>query len=507
MPDPHHNLLKDEIFTVSGPGGGSLRSATLPELFTALTAGEAIEFAALQPYQAHAWHAFLAQLGALAAFHEDAASVSEIAGCAAWADALRALTDARDEPWCLVVPDLAIPAFMQPPVPEGSLAKWNPKNRTAAPDAIDLLETAKNHDVKAERIVAARPEHWVYALVSLQTMQGFSGRDNYGIARMNGGVSNRPAFAVARDLAWSTRFARDADLLLSLRNRMAADWGFNAETGCALPWLEPWDGVEQLGISELDPFFIEICRRIRLIDNNGRIVARWTTTKAIRIAAEEQKGNLGDPWIPVRIKDGAALTAGGLSYRLVQRVLFGREFQCSAASVPQPGDGDEPLLLCQVLVRGQGKTDGYHERFIPVPPKNRKWLATGDGRQRLGEIEEVESRALKPAIAALLQGGPQKLNYREPFDREIDRVFFAQLFADIELPFEEARLKWLECLLEFARSTLDFAKQSAPVPSARLFRASAAADRIFNGAARELLRKAGKPDTNIRGDTDESPTA
>jgi CRISPR system Cascade subunit CasA len=521
MPDPLHNLLTEPMLGVSERGGGISR-LTLPTALTALAGGRPLEFVALQPYQFHAWHAFAVQLGALAGFRAGVSDVTALRDPAQWTDVMRALTDGRDEPWCLIVPDLAAPAFMQPPVPKGSIAKWKAENITATPDAIDLLKTAKNHDVKIERIVAPGPEHWIYALVSLQTMQGFSGRDNYGIARMNGGVSNRPSFAAARDLGWPTRFVRDTNILLAARAEIAATHSYDPETGRGLLWLEPWDGVEQIAISELDPFFIEVCRRIRLLEEQGRTVARWSTSKATRVAAKEQKGDLGDPWTPVRIEDHAALTAANLSYRQVQQVIFGDEFRPSRASVPQPRDGDEPLLVCQVLVRGQGKTDGYYERFILVPPKARLRLATDDGRRQLGElskqrlveIRNVESKALRPALAALLQGGPDRLDFRDPrldgfvkpFDQEVDRVFFAELFEDIDLSFEAARTKWLEKLLGFARSVFESAKQFAPVPSARLFRARAAADRVFYGAARRMRAAAGESIEN-KGGADESPTA
>lgn len=517
MTENRFNLLTERLIGASA-GGGMVERLTLPEVLATLARGEPREFAALQPYQSHAWHAFMVQLGAIAAHHAGLSEVSEMDNADTWAEALRALTDGRDEPWCLSVPDLKAPAFMQPPVPEGSLAAWKDDNATATPDAIDLLATAKNHDVKMERIAAPTPEHWVYALVTLQTMQGFSGRDTYGIARMNGGVSNRPAFALAHDLAWPTRFVRDVKLLLAARGEIAANHSFDSESGRALLWMEPWDGVEQLATDGLDPFFIEICRRIRLIDDRGQIVARWTTTKATRIAAKEQKGNLGDPWVPVKVEDGAALTARSLNYELIQRVLFTGDFRRSRASAPLPADGDEPVLACQVFARDQGKTDGYHERYIPVPPQARKRLATEDGRQQLGElskkrVEEVKnvaSKALRPALAALIQGGPEKLNFRDPrvdpfaapFDREVDRVFFAELFADVDLSFEAARLKWLKQLLEFAGQTLKQAKQSAPIPAARVFRARAAADRVFNGAAYRMRAAAGEAIEN-QGGTDE----
>jgi CRISPR system Cascade subunit CasA len=513
MTENRFNLLTERLIGATA-GGGVLERLTLPEVLAALARGEPLEFAALQPYQFHAWHAFLVQLGALAAFHAGLLDVAKMRGAEQWAEVMRALTDGRDEPWRLIVPDLKAPAFMQPPVPEGSLAEWDDDNSTATPDAIDLLATAKNHDVKMERIAAPAPEHWIYALVSLQTMEGYGGKMNYGIARMNGGFGNRPCFAAARDLAWPTRFVRDTNLLVAVRDKIAEEHGFDPDGGHALLWLEPWDGIAQLAISELDPFFIEICRRIRLIDGRGQIVARWTTTEVQRVDVPETEGQkkqklaLGDPWVPTNRSDGTAVTSTDLRYDRIPRLLFPGDRAPAVASQVQPVDGEKPSVICQVFVRGQGGTDGYHERVIPVPPKARAWLATEDGRLRLGEtskkrIEEVKnvaSKALRPALAALLQGGPEKLNFRDPridpfaasFDREVDRVFFAELFADLDLSFEAARIKWLHQLLGFARNTLADAKQSAPIPAARVFRARAAADRVFNGAAHRMRAAAGE---------------
>ncbi|HVN89179.1 MAG TPA: hypothetical protein VMT61_05140 [Candidatus Binataceae bacterium] len=515
-----HNLLTEPVLTVATNGASAVRR-TLPEVLSDLANGVNFEFAALQPHQFHAWHAFLVQLGALAAFHAGVHNVKDLSQASQWATALRALTDDRDEPWCLIVSDLKTAAFMQPPIPEGSTAKWNRDNLAGTPDTLDLLATAKNHDVKMERIAKPHTEHWVYALVSLQTMQGFSGRENYGIARMNGGLSNRPAFAAAGDLAWPTRFVRDANLLFESRSAIAEAHSFDAETGRALLWLIPWNGDDQLRIDELDPFFIEICRRVRLFLSDGEIVGRWSTTKATRIAAKELKGNLGDPWVPIRVADGAALTATGLDYELVQRVLFDGEFRASAAGSPQPIDGNEPMLICQVLVRGQGKTEGYHERFIPIPPKARLRLATERGRRQIGElskqrleaIKEVTRRVLRPALAALLQGGPDQLDLRderiEPFvefyDREIDSVYFHELFEDLDLNTEESRIRWLNRLLDFALGALEKAKLSASVPSARVYRAHAAAGRRFFGAARRLRLAAGEK-FELPGEIDESPS-
>ena len=72
---------------------------------------------------------------------------------------------AADEPWQLVVEDWTQPAFLQPPVPDGvTLA-----NPVPTPDALDLLITSKNHDLKQAVARQGQPEDWLFALVSLQT--------------------------------------------------------------------------------------------------------------------------------------------------------------------------------------------------------------------------------------------------------------------------------------------------------------------------------------------------
>ena len=105
-----------------------------------------------------------------------------------WGRIIRNLTSdyPDDEPWRLVVPDIARPAFMQPPATSPELEK-DFKNEVATPDALDMLVTSKNHDLKAAVAGEARTDDWVFALVTLQTMEGFGGRYNYGISRMPSG--------------------------------------------------------------------------------------------------------------------------------------------------------------------------------------------------------------------------------------------------------------------------------------------------------------------------------
>jgi len=382
MPEIRWNLLTDAIFKIAS-AGDSVNAVSLPEVLALLSSNTQIEFTALQPHQFNAWHAFLVQLAAVAVHsaHGDALPTD----APAWCSRLLEIAGG-DDPWCLVTDDLDHPAFMQPPVPESTLKGWS--DPLSFPDELDVLVTAKNHDLKANRMTAPRPEHWAYSLIALQTSAGYHGRMNYGVARMNGGISNRPSIAAARNAEWNTRFARDVRVLLSRRTKLIEEghYGYAAEGGHRLLWTLPWDGSgeNQIGLSECDPFFIEVCRRVRLIGGpNGSIVGRRKGSVAERIAAKDFHGNVGDIWVPIRIADNAALTARDLSYKQLWEVLFSSDWVRSAATEPRDEDGSSPLLLATVMARAEGKTEGFYERQIRVPSKARALLATGSGRERL----------------------------------------------------------------------------------------------------------------------------
>nr|MBK7064090.1 hypothetical protein [Deltaproteobacteria bacterium] len=165
---------------------------SLPAVFDRLERGVATDFGALQAHQLQSWESFLIQLGALAAVaNGGTAPVGEDA----WRGALRALTGGDDGPWCLIVDDITKPAFMQPPAAGKDFRE--PKKAMAAPDLFDMLITSKNLDVKCARAIRARPEHWVFSLVNVQTTDGYPGRGNYGIARMTSGAGSRPSVGSA----------------------------------------------------------------------------------------------------------------------------------------------------------------------------------------------------------------------------------------------------------------------------------------------------------------------
>ncbi|ODN66293.1 hypothetical protein A6302_04450 [Methylobrevis pamukkalensis] len=448
-----------------------------------MTRSEVTTFPALRPHQRPAWHMFLVQLAVLSL---DAAGLRELPESeAGWREILRGLTAdfPEDEPWHLIVADRKRPAFLQPPDPGG--LKWS---KVATADALDMVITSRNHDLKREIAREAAPQDWLFALVSLQTMEGYSGRSNYGIARMNGGSSSRvliglaPASPGRSDVDPSLWWQRDVGRLLETRSGLA---------GKALLWLEPWPEGEALDLAALDPQFIEVCRRVRLAEKNGRISAERSTSSAARIAAEEAKGNTGDPWTPVDFQ-GKAFTLGeGADWtneRLV-RLLFktgGRKWNAPLLARPFPGEEAEPMLLiAEAFARGNSKTDGFRSRVIPVPKAilqeflGPRPVDVADGL--LKDIAAIEL-ALRNGLALVAARGEQekvkKPHYErtrsacEALRREADRLFFTELWdrveATVDADFTRLRLAFLEKLAEAARK--EFQAALTAIPCASLMR-------------------------------------
>jgi CRISPR system Cascade subunit CasA len=503
-----HDLLAEPLITVHPVAGGEPESLSLPGVLARLGAGQEIEFARLQAHQHHAWHAFLVQLAALVAHRRGSGDLdlSE----EAWRDALLDLAgDAGAAAWHLRVDDLSKPAFFQNPVPEGDLSGF--KDPTFRPDDLDILLVSRNHDVKTGRIVRPEPEQWIYVLVTLQTMQGFLGRGNYGIARMNGGFASRPCVATAPSLAWPGRFARDVHVWLETRPELVGEtYGYRARGGLALLWLVPWDGEKgsSHALTECDPFFIEVCRRLRLVRDEHGLLEGWrANTKAPFLNAKHANGDTGDIWTPVD-GSGKALTvsASGFDYQRLTRVLFSGDYPRKPAFEVREEDGPAPVLLAEVLVRGQGQTEGYHRRTVRLPPTVRSRLMSAEERDQIGELARLRVEqagvarrsVLHRALCSLLQGGKDRLDFRDRrttpwtdrFDREVDAVFFEDLWEALNLSAEDADRRWDRRLFELARGQLEHAARAAPRTEATALRAEARSWLFFHALARKNLPSA-----------------
>jgi CRISPR system Cascade subunit CasA len=472
------NLLETSLISTQGD------RFALPGVLAALARDEVRSFPALRPHQRPAWHMFLVLLAALALDRagQDAPPETETD----WRDLLLALTKGDPQSWALSAPDDK-PAFLQPPVPPG--LNWQPVETA---DGIDMLITARNHDLKQQAAREAEPEDWIFALVSLQTMEGYGGAGNQGIARMNGGSSSRPLLGLAparpdgNGPDPSSWWRRDVLRLLALR-ATGAETAPGRPGGPALLWTLDWPEGRQLALADLDPWFVEVCRRIRLTETNGRLCARRATSAKARIAAKEFKGVTGDPWAPVsagKEEKGLTLGEGAFTYRRLCDLLFSEEWLPSPLARPGPGEGAS-LLVAEAISRGNSKTDGFKSRVVPVPAQALDLFGAPEaGRHAKAQIEEIKvfDEALRNALALVAAGGDiekvKKPHYartieaRARFDRLADALFFPALWDRLAATNEEGRIAtahgFLRDLLAAARRVL--AESLPTIPCATLFR-------------------------------------
>ena len=487
------NLLTDPLLTISGG-----TKVSLPELFTAMARGEVLGFPALRPHQRPAWHMFLVQLGALALWTASRDTLLSEPGD--WESGLRGLTSEHvdDAPWRLVVEERAKPAFLQPPDPGGLI--WS---TLTTPDALDLLITSRNHDLKQTVAEQASPEDWVFALVSLQTSEGYGGRGNYGIARMNGGSSSRPMLGLAPandgDISVdpSKWWARDVRRLLAA----GRESGIGVVGGPALIWCLNWPEGRQLDPCDLDPWFIEICRRVRLKRAGGALSAIQSNSKTSRTDAKSFKGNLGDPWAPIHRTEGKSFTLGGgdFDYTKLRELLFSGDWSVPLLAQPGQDEGNDMLLVAEALSRGNSKTEGFKSRIVPVPGRVVPLLSSPTvatfSKAQMDEIGVFDA-ALRDAVALMAAGGNRdeiKRSHfqrsgpaRKRFDRKADRLFFPNLWkrvaaseasdADAEAA---SKVKFLKELRAAAENEWHFALPAIPCPAIRRPRAEARARRAF----------------------------
>ena len=500
------NVLTEPVIRFDRTGGGRTEN-TLPEVYAAMTANSVTAFPALRPHQRHAWHAFLAQLGAMAMHRAGADTPPDTAP--EWLELLRGLTPdhPKDEPWHLVVDDVTRPAFMQPPA-QSAAREEDYRNTANTPDELDMLVTSKNHDLKSSVAVHAEIDDWIFALVTLQTMEGFSGAGNFGISRMNSGFGNRPTFTLAPSDGPGAHLQRDILILLERRDSILDRHPMRSD-GIGLLWTVAWDGAkdEALLPEQLDPFYIEVCRRVRLRRAEGRnLTALKASSRAPRMDAKALNGQTGDPWTPINIKEGKSLTLakGGFTYNRVINYLTSPDWQqplLLQATQPER----ENQLVARAMVRGSGKTEGYHERMIPLRQRTVQALGQADGTQELRDlardrIEKIQKvqRILSHAIQVFIaRGESDNLN---PEGRRLARSWLGRLhetvddrfFEDLQDEFEiddqderrEKSLEWQRWLANEARRVLRDAEDSLPSPGVHRYRARVRAEGLFEGRIR-----------------------
>ena len=229
------NILTDPVIRVKH-NNSAIDKLTLPQVYAALMADDVVSFPAMRPHQKHPGLAFFTQLGAIATHRSGLPKPPKDTD--EWEQVIRSLTP-HEESWHLVVDDITKPAFMQPPASSTEREK-DYKGIITTPDELDMLVTAKNHDLKASVGAQGDVDDWIFALITLQTMDGNPGR-NPGIARMNGAYGNRPAFSLAPVGGVGAHVRRDITLLLEHRPNLIRSYPMT-ENGVALLWTQKWMG-------------------------------------------------------------------------------------------------------------------------------------------------------------------------------------------------------------------------------------------------------------------------
>ena len=503
-----HSLLSEPLLRVAAGPGLAATALSLPQVLARLSAGEALVFYALRPHQQAPWHAFLVQLAYLALDPLDEPVPPTSAQV--WVDLLRGLTPDHpdDAPWCLVNTHWQTPAFLQPPCSEGREADFK-RSADAAQD-IDVLVTARHHDEKTGKLPLDNQalDTLVYALVLLQGWSSFLGAGNYNTMRMNGGFSSRPQFRLAYERGSGAEFLRDLTALFddrtAMEDRFRTAHGDAATAEHSLLWLPLWD-EGSLALSSVHPYCLEVCRRVRLVRQDDRLLLRRASSNAMRVAAKEQRGNVMDPWVPiVRGDEPKALTAqaNSLGYRRLQELIFdhskvdlpvlaepsAREQECNVAGT----------LIAQVLVSGDGGTDGLLSRELPMPaPVLSQWLsapaALAQRSQLFVSLAGLASgKVLRSALLQFVDGSSD-VEWKnrdfartvEPwvdrFEAAVDEVFFIQLFATIEAGLSDidAQRLWVQWLTQACHSHLNEAAHALPTRSGSRHMAQGRAQRLL----------------------------
>ena len=485
---------------------GSLHQGSLFSAFAALARGDAWSFPALRPHQVSPWHAFTVQVAALALIRAGIDALPEDEGT--WRDLLLALTPEfpGGEAWELVVDDWTKPALLQPPV-VAAANRAEYKNRLPTPDALDMLVTAKNHDVKQERIAEASEEDWLFALVTLQTTEGFLGAGNYGISRMNGGFASRMSLGV-RPASGGAAGAFRRDVL-----RLVGDARGRADRreGTALLWTVPWDGTVSLDFTTLDELYVEVCRRVRLEGKPHGIEARAAGSRCARVAASELKGKTGDPWAPIKADNSSSHTPSGAGFGYWQMAQLLDAKKVTTPLLARLHDGDEReglAIVASALVRGQGKTEGLHRRAVrtsrmeqldAISPQEALDQIGDVARRRADDASEA-ARRLRRALMMLVQGGPEQARlddeaakkkvqpWVDKLDDRVDRGFFDDSFwAQAVNDGGGHKLAWRRRLRDMAGVVFTEAAEAAPRTEMRRIRAKARAQTMLDAQMNKWL--------------------
>ena len=484
------NLLTDSVFTVS-LGSEETRCA-LPRLYHLLSQDRVSSFTHLPSHQKHGWHAFLAQLGAVALEDWSSSPTQTPQSPTEWKEALTEGKWTEEVPpsaWRLYSPDLQSPAFMQPPVPGGSLEGFKPI------EVHDQDVPVLTKMIGQKRWHATRPEHWIYTLVNLQTQSFFYGKGHYPTSRMNGGAAARPFFSLTPSLRLGPWIMSDIEALRRHRSEIESRYGYDSDV-TPLIWTLPWDGESSIDLTDLHPLYVDCARRIR--QGTSSWLKKGTSTS--RVTGDEN-GKTGDPWAPVDTEDGKVLnpTPQTLEYRQLADILFADRYRLPITFRPEV----EGHVVCRAIAGGQGKRGRQMQRVVPFSTTARKSEVTREARSRVEQAEEgatILSHALLEMLSpssGQVNGSPESLPRRsdlpkrhqnglsehlQNFHEAIDQRFFDRLYEADEFSGEERSAFWETILVEAAR--IHFRNGTRLCPSSDRWKRLARGEHTLEGRLR-----------------------
>jgi CRISPR system Cascade subunit CasA len=276
-----------------------------------------------------------------------------------------------------------------------------------------------------------------------------------------------------------------------------------------LTWLSHWDrDGHQYLIKDLEPWFIETARALRLQPFERGLIALGATSKARQIGPKSlENGDVGDPWMPLNTQDkkkgisALTLSKEGWTPQLLTNLLFKKGYRLTPLQEPRPGEG-VAWFVASCLARSQGKTEGFHRVEIPVPPKVQMTLSHKPKRDTLGHLAEAlltdagnVKSAFTAALTMLTEGGPEKPDFERidkwlkqagnDFARRWEALFFPTLWRGAEEAHETVRSDWQQALVDAAQALLNEAHERMPLPTNRTWRAITQGQKTF----REQLYK------------------
>ena len=397
------DLLTDRFIEVETLSRGQV-NLSLPGLYERLMADDVASLPKLRAHQEHAAHAFLTQLAAIGT-HAGGLS-SPPTKEAEWREMLSNLTAGHDMAWNMLAMNPGTAAFMQPPIPN-----WDDISHKTlpCPDDLDVAITAsKNHDFKQSVAWGADVAAWIWPLIAMQTEGAYQGAMTYGVARISSGYGSRSCFAsVPAGVGIGARIKRDVDAMLKVRDDFSEQYTpYVTKGGRTLLWLEPWNGHKDDALKPegFDPYFIEVCRMVRLNIIDRHIIAEKAGSKTPRIAASVNGKRIvfGDFWMPVWIdkkERSIGMMRNTLRYDRLRDVLFGDKWRLPPA-LSIEGE-DSPQLMATGVAKGgsHGASEGYWQRRDVIVP-----IGSEADRETYREVSDALIAYVRGVMNALKGG-------------------------------------------------------------------------------------------------------